>query len=208
MKTLNHMFIHPARRTARHCRRGFTLIEMMVAVVIGAMIMGAACNTYIMLLKSSLSVSNYIEMASNSRLALEYFGRDMKMASAVYTATVDNLIVGVPSGQELAGFATLNFVQYQFLPETDPKRLGKFKLVCTGYNDKNVKNFEKVLMHNVLPGGYQFLYFTHDGDVATTAISIKDVQMSVKLESKTIALKQTDYVLSARFMMRNKPTNL
>ncbi len=63
-----------------HKTAGFTLIELIVALVIGAIIVGAVYSTYIVQQRSYIAQEAVAEMQQNIRAAMLLMGRDIRMA--------------------------------------------------------------------------------------------------------------------------------
>ena len=56
----------------------------MMAVGLMAIILGSITTSYMFLVKSSIGMGNYVDMNAQSRNGLETFGRDARMAAALY----------------------------------------------------------------------------------------------------------------------------
>jgi prepilin-type N-terminal cleavage/methylation domain-containing protein len=71
-----------------HVRRlrvqsGFTLMEMMVALLAGLMILASVVYTSISLTHSMVAISNYYQLDTSSRNTLDVMSRDIRNASAL-----------------------------------------------------------------------------------------------------------------------------
>ena len=65
-------------------KRGFTLSEVIIAASISSVLMSGITSSYMFIFKSSLGASQYVEMSTQSRIGMERFGRDMRMAVDVW----------------------------------------------------------------------------------------------------------------------------
>ncbi len=190
---------------------GFSLIEVMLSVTIGVMIIGAVCVSFLQMTKACYAVINYSEMTSAARTALAYFGRDMRMAENVQVyVDGDNratqITVNIPSAVD----GQPDVINYQFLEDTHPRREGKHVLERTHYDfNGNVIHHREVLQ-NVVEDGYQFVFYNTNGDPIPSQDlhirygEVKEIQMDAMMQKETLQTSQTDHVISARYMMRNK----
>ncbi len=69
-----------------HQEAGLTLIELMIAVVVGLAISGAAMSMLVMSQKATIVNDQVVETQQNVRLAMELLARDVRMASYNYVA--------------------------------------------------------------------------------------------------------------------------
>jgi prepilin-type N-terminal cleavage/methylation domain-containing protein len=63
-----------------YIRSGFTLMEMMIAIVAGLVILGSVVVTTITLSRSMVAISNYYDLDSSSRNTLDVMSRDIRNA--------------------------------------------------------------------------------------------------------------------------------
>ncbi|HUG12054.1 MAG TPA: prepilin-type N-terminal cleavage/methylation domain-containing protein [Opitutaceae bacterium] len=77
-------------------RRGFTLVEIMVVVVLSGLILGGVMSTYIAVLKSSMRLWHYEKMERDANRGLETFARDVRMAKAVAWGSDTTITLTVP----------------------------------------------------------------------------------------------------------------
>jgi len=137
--------------------------------------------------RSSASLANYIGMNKEGRVALEVISRDIRMAMDVNSASTTTLDIDV-YGQ---GGITNN-VYYTY--DTDNKTIYR-----------ELDGTKEALMGNV--ESFSFNYFNLRRESTTSPISIKEVQMEAYMLRKTLALDNSNYIISARFMMRNRPVS-
>src|SRR5581483_1356878 len=88
-------------RPERRRRGGFTLAEVMIGASLGSVVLLGVLTTYLMLLRSGVSASNYSVMESQARRAFEQFGIDARMSSGVAStltgAVVTKVTLTVPN---------------------------------------------------------------------------------------------------------------
>src|SRR4051794_12271109 len=82
--------IYSSKRPARKNRlgRGFTLVEVLIAMGLSLIILGGVLSTFLLMVRSGLRASNYSMMEAQTRRAFEQLGIDARMAngfSAVFS---------------------------------------------------------------------------------------------------------------------------
>jgi len=173
-------------------RKAFSLVEMMVTLTILTLVLASIIPTFVFFTKSITSLGNYTVMSGESRGALELFGRDLHAAEDLTTATASELTVELPA--EL-GAATVNY-KYN---STDQN------LIRKKTDSSGTVLSEKILFEDV--AAFKFLYYNRlNVDVSNSASILaeaKSVQINAKLLKKVITSNTTDYIISARFLMRN-----
>lgn len=190
-------------KTLFNSKKGFSLAEIMVATTISAFILTSAYATIMSLAKGSESMINFSEMNGQTRVALELFGRDMRMASDVETASEQVVKVQkkvyIPSSN--ANIAC--DITYEFVPsaETFTRTIVR--------RDTGTTIEDRILLYDVdaLKFTYYSLINPTDPWVSPAAhnpLEVKHVQIEAKLQRNVLNLKNTNYIISARFMMRNK----
>lgn len=169
--------------------RGFTLVEMMVAGGISAIVLTGIMTTFLFLGRSGARFQNYNDMEAQSRRTLELFAQDVRQASSItwnsdtsLTLTVNGLTVSYASSG------------------------GNFTRQINGGAVGN-------LITGITANTFSFRAFNLDGDelpLSTAAErtaannTTKQVQISMQTErsQQTLAVA-TNTVLSARFILRN-----
>ncbi|HKK18940.1 MAG TPA: hypothetical protein VJ952_09705 [Opitutales bacterium] len=168
------------------------MAETMVSVTILAIVLASIIPTFVFFTKSITGLGNYTIMSGESRGALELFGRDLHAAEDLLLASASDLEVLLPA--EMDG-AT---VHYKY--DADGRNLSRKKTDSSGTVLSNEVLFEDV-------DSFKFVYYNRlSVDVSQSASIIaetKSVQINAKLLKKVITSKTTDYIISARFLMRN-----
>jgi type IV pilus assembly protein PilW len=85
----------PRKKRLANLQQGFTLVELIVAMAIAGIVMGAIYSTYKSQQDSYVTQTHVVEMQQNLRAALYVIGRDIRMAGFNPTGITD-----------LAGFVT------------------------------------------------------------------------------------------------------
>lgn len=155
-------------------------MEVMVAMTIGTFMLASAYATIMSLAKGSQSVINFTEMNTQTRHALEVFGRDSRMAEDVKLSQSARTVL-VVDGDE---------VEYQFVSAAKIMT----RTVNGGTPDVLLFDVDELL----------FNYYTLRHGVTSSPLEVKHIQLEAKLERRVLNIANTNYIISARFMMRNK----
>ena len=186
--------MHPIRPIANF-RRGalgrqaFTLVEMMMATAISAIVMTAVVSTYILSLKGFRAIENYAVIHADGRRAIDFFGRDMRAVSAISSFGASNMTVTIPTAFSTSGSVISN--------KTVSYSMSKGGLVRA---DSDLGT--SLLATNI----YQLTFSLYDRVGSNTAVlaNAKGVQVDIKLRKYVISQIQSEDYLSARLDMRNK----
>lgn len=187
--------------TVRERARGFTLVELMVAALLGGLVLTGVLATNLQLLRSGVRVTHYAEMSSQVRRGIEQLAGDLRSASAItwHSASDITLTIPTPGGStRQVTYAWTEATQAFFLVP------GPSSAATTG----------RVLLVRGIPAqpdgtpGVAFARYDRDGNVATTDLATKGVQVSLNVvRSARTAAESTDTAVSAIFILRNKPVS-
>ena len=177
-------------------RSAFTLAETMVSVTILAIVLASIIPTFVFFTKSITGLGNYTIMSGESRGALELFGRDLHSAEDLLLASASEVEVLLP--EEMGG-TTVNY---------------KYNAADRNLTRKKTDDSGTVLSEDILfedVDAFKFVYYNRLSMDVSNSPSIlaetKSVQINAKLLKKVITSNTTDYIISARFLMRNfKPS--
>lgn len=175
-------------RKSGSSRRGFTLAEVLVAVALSGVILAASTGSLLFLAKSSNGLGNYQEMNMRSRFALEEFGSDARMTEEVTAVSATSVTLVVYT----AGGGTANVV-YSY-----DSVAGTFTRTEGGVSRVMLEDIESLAMTC-----FQFDRVTE----TTNPLEVKQIQLEVVMQRETLAIANTNEIISARFMMRNRSVN-
>jgi len=174
-------------------RDAFTLSEALVALSIGTLIMAGVLTTYLLSVKSLQALSNYWEIHSDGRFAVDRFAADMRAVSSLVSMNATQLVCVVPLAFSGSGSVISNkTVSYVYAGD----RLYRTETI-SGTTTR------KTLAENI----YQLNFRLYDkvGNPTVVLSSAKQVQLDMKLRKYVVGQSQTEEYLSARLVMRNIP---
>jgi type II secretory pathway pseudopilin PulG len=185
--------------------RGFTLAEVMIGASLGTMVLLGVLSTYLMLLRSGVSASNYSVMESQARRAFEQLGVDSRMASTVTSTTtgspavVTKITLTVPNNY----LSNSNQVTYAFDSTNN-----WFYMVPgdgTGYVVPGAGTLpagEYILIRNVT--SVVFNRYDQSSAATTSDAATRHIQAAITVRrSAARTVDATETILSAAFTMRN-----
>jgi prepilin-type N-terminal cleavage/methylation domain-containing protein len=192
--------------------RGFTLTELMISAVLSTIILAAVLSTFLMILRTGANASNYSELETEARQALEMFSREVRLANSVgsgYSST--SVTLGIPDTSS-SRTAVAYSVTYAF--DTTNKQ---FTRTGPPIDNPSGTSTTTVLVNNVqqIPGVNPFNYYRYvttggyvngfQSNTAASAVEIKQIEINfVAQRTNTTVNTATNKVLSARFILRNK----
>jgi len=168
----------------RRAKAGVSLVELMIALSIASVLLVMVTAVLISFSQWSYGLGNYLAMNQQSRQALEVMGRDFRMASVVNEISDDRVSFSVPT----AGGGLL-VIRYEIDAGNGTVRRvadGESRVILDSVNDINFQFF------NVL------------GAESTLLSDVKVVQVNAEMQRRVLAATNTNYLISARFTMRNK----
>lgn len=187
-------------------RRGFTLVELMVAAGLGAIVLAGVLTTNLELARSGTRVTQYAEMSTQVRRALEQLEGDLKSAITIIWNGPSDITLTLPAQN-----GTTSQVTYAWREVTVGASLGQIFFRVPGA-DSLATAGRIDLVRGIPPladgsPGLIFSRYDRDGAVATTDLETKRVQVSLNLvRSASSVGDTTDTAVSAVFVLRNKPT--
>ena len=190
--------MHTSTTPEPRAQRGFTLVELMVAAALGALVLAGVLTTNLQLVRSGTRVTQYAEMSAQVRRGLEQFEGDVKSAVTLTWNGASDITLTVPSQ---AG--TTSQVTYAWTNATQ-----SFFLVPGASSAATAGRIYLVRGIPLLAdgsAGLTFARYDRDGNVASTDLTTKKVQVSLNVVRSTANTSGTDTAVSAIFVLRNKP---
>ena len=179
-------------------RRGFTLVEVMVAGTLGSMVLAGVLSSFLMLTRSSQRLYYYNGMEAESRRTLEEFAQDVRMASDSTYNSATSVTLTVPDNYGTSG----NRVTYAF---------GNTTLNAVTYNncfyrrpgDASSTIAPTILVKNVTD--CVFLRYDVLGGATTLDSATKRIELSLRVSNtRSTLVAATDNIVSATYLLRNK----
>lgn len=194
------MRISMARKdSADRAGGGFTLVELMVAATLGALVLTGVLATNLELLRSGVRVTQYAEMSAQVRRGFQQLEVDLKSASAITWKSASDITLTIPTSD-----GSTRQVTYAWSSSTQD-----FFLVPGASSAATTGRVNLVKGIPALPDGSAgviFARYNRDGATATTDAATKSVQVSLYvLRTSPQTRSTTDTAVSARFILRNKP---
>lgn len=172
------------------------MAEVVIAMTIAVFISGFAYATILALAKGSESMINFTEMNSQTRLAVERFGRDARMAKRVLLDqfSESSVILRVPD----AFTGVTRDVRYAY----DAESKAFIRQVWeTAYSSQTPPDDQRILVTHV--DALKFNGYTILDQPTTHPPDIKHIQLEALLVRNVLNIDNSNYILSARFMLRN-----
>jgi len=180
------------------CRRGgFTLIELMVAATVSAVVLMAVLGSQAQLIRSSIQATRQAEMEAQVRNALETFGIDLRSATRLVRNGAADITLTLRSP---GGDTELTYAR--------DSATGEFFSVPGASSSSTTGR--RVLARNIpaeVAGnpGLIFEGFDNNNNATTQASSITRIQVSLTVVRDTpTILPAVSYSASAGYILRNK----
>ncbi|MBI3885626.1 MAG: prepilin-type N-terminal cleavage/methylation domain-containing protein [Opitutae bacterium] len=183
------------------CQCGFTLVEAMVAALLGGLVLFGVLSTNLQLMKSGVRMTQYAEMNSQVGRGLDQLGHDLKSASDVALNSASDLTITIT---DAAGTTTQVTYAWTSASQSFFRVAGTDSTVTTG---RTVLVTGIPALANGSPG-VSFARFDRDGVAATTNAATKRIQVLMNITRTAVTTVATnDSAVSATFVLRNKPVS-
>jgi prepilin-type N-terminal cleavage/methylation domain-containing protein len=182
-----------AKRRAFSSRRGFTLVELVVATLISAIVFAAIFSAYIFMARNLARLANSQTQFGQSRNVLQFFARDVGNASQVLTYQASAVALLLPSPSDPTITYTVTYT-YDNAAQT---------LVRL----ESLSHTSVTLLSNLTT--LTFRYYTRAGTETTTAINIKQIQLNYNtaVGSSDTGTRSQNTMVSSRVALRNKSSS-
>lgn len=190
-------------------RKGFTLTEVIIAMVLGSLMMAAVMSTFLMIIRSSQRVANYNEMETEAARSLETLSRELRMATSIASTKADavtgnehilsKIKLTVPDEETNPASPTTYEVEYWFRTEADGTRTLVRQEVGSTEVRELVRNIDGNRVHN-------FIRYDQAPSFAINDYSTNQIQltMTVMNNYRGLVASTTERVISAYFVLRNR----
>jgi type IV pilus assembly protein PilW len=155
-------------KNSGHHAPGFTMIELLIAMTVGLIVLGALCSTFILQNRAYDAQEQYTEMIQGARAGMDMMARDIQMAG--YN----------PTGASFDGVA---YSASQLQVQSDHNGDGD-----TGDTDENIiytyDSINRRINQNAQPfvdniQSFSFEYLDSAGSATTTSSDIRQVRLII-----------------------------
>jgi prepilin-type N-terminal cleavage/methylation domain-containing protein len=184
-----------ATRRMRDCR-GLTLIEMLVALSVGAMVLAVVAVLSVYALRSFTAMGNYADLEARSRIALDKITREVRQATNVIDFGADATTKWIRLGTVGQG-TSIRYVWYADDRELDCEKTGEptqtYLTECDGWDFA-------LYQRTPLADSTNQFYPT------TNASMCKMIEMNWRCSRTLLGRKwSTESIQSARIVLRTNP---
>src|SRR2546430_17313788 len=85
------------RKRLQNRRSGFTLVEVMIAMSLSLIVLAGVMTTYLFIMRAGFSTKSYADMENQSRIGLELFARDARMAKSITWNSSTSITLVIPT---------------------------------------------------------------------------------------------------------------
>jgi len=157
----------------------------MISMGLASVALAAVLSSFIFLMRSSLSTTDYAGMDQEARAALETFAQEVRMADAVVNFSTNSVTLNVPTA------SSSYTVNYTYVPTLK----AFYRAYATAGQKLLVKGVDRFSLNR----------FTLQQTVATNNLETKQIQLELRAaRSGPAQAFASNNVISARYILRNK----
>ena len=178
----------------------FTLVELLVAVTLSAVVLLGVLTTTVQLMRTGLSITHYSEMESQVRVGLETLGHDLRSASAITWNNASDLTLTVPQSDGSTAQVTYAWT-------------GASQSLVRVPGANSTATAGRLTLITGIPsqaGGAPGLTFTRydtAGNPTASDTATKEIRVTLTVVRRAaIGPAATEIGVSETFVLRNKPT--
>ena len=174
---------------------GFTIVELMIAVILSAVVFAAIFAGYIFMARNLTRLTDFEQQQVQNRQVLFQLEKDAGNATQVSTAGVSTLVLTMSSG-------TITYT-YSSIATSGPPVQAAQTLVRTD----SATNTTVTQLSNLTT--LTFRYYNSSGSVASTTLNIKQIELtySSAVGNSSNGTLSSNTVTSARVTLKNKKTS-
>ncbi len=177
----------------RRARRGFTLVEVLIATTLASILTLACVTAFLYTIRGERSLANYGEMNQKARVLLEQMGRDFRSAGDVPAGGFNSTSVTLKVPTDTTGTVWQTVIwaydaTHAQITRTDAS--GNVKVYAS-----NVTSFA-------------FSYYNTSGNTPSNDVELKQIQLSMRMLRNVQSAQTSEYVISAQFTLRAKSTTV
>jgi len=163
----------------KRAEQGFTLVEVLIAMAIGGLLLGAVISTFMMQSKSYDVQEQMTEMVQTARAAMDMMGREVRMAGYDPTgAGVEGIPYHVAQLQVLADLRGANPADPPDGDTDDPNENITYTYDAKNLQiDRNTGGGNQPFAENI--EAFTFIYLDGDGCPTTTTADIRQIRVTI-----------------------------
>lgn len=169
-------------------RRGFSLVELMVASSEGILLMSMVLGVLVSSMSVGASIGNYSDMSTQARIAMSTMESDLRAVSHLSVASGTRMEFQVVNGVN-SGIPSVSSIAYTYDGATGTLR----RESPIGANGRLVMSDLK---------NCQFQYFDGADAPAANPLSAKKVLIYAEMQRRNVGKLNTDTIVSAVVVMR------
>jgi len=176
-------------------QKGFTLIELMIAMTVGGIVMAAVMTSFFSQHETYLAQDEVVEMQQNARIAMDMLARDIRtigydpdsLGAALTTSGIDAngtaSTLTFTRDDETGGLETIEYSLYDaFVSATPPKNDGKVDDLALQVTDKfGNSGGRQPIAENI--SQLEFRYLDENGNPTSTLAKVQSIQVSLLVQS-------------------------
>lgn len=188
-------------RTKRTPNRGFTLVEVLIAASLSTVVLAGVMSAFLLVGKTGYAASNYSEMETQTRRALDIFGSDARKAVDIRWNSAQSITLSVATSTNATTLVT-----YAYDTDASSATYGCFYRVL---GDASSTQPRRKLVTGVASDfAFQRFKLEQSGvadNTATTDLETKQIQLNLRAtRTGNTAVAANQAALSARYILRNK----
>ena len=192
----------PSTRKKVAQRAGFTLVEVMIAMALSLIVLAGVLSTFLYIVRAGYSTTSYADMENQSRMGLELFARDARMAKNITWNSSTSITLTIPTSSSDATYL------YQY-----NSTAGTFTRTCTSAGTTAETLITGITASSFTLQGYKlttdpvthYPYAVDLSNLSQASVDTKQIQLTLGLgRSVSTVPGASSNVISARFILRNK----
>jgi len=189
----------------------------MIAATLSGAVLAGVLSAFLLIGRTSANASNYSELESQARKALEIVGREARMANSILGSNFSStsITLGIPdsssSSSSVAYQVTYTFDSTNKIftrtgpPLTDPTGASTTTVLVSGV--QTIPNVTPFRYYRYITGNYDYNNTSSNliSMPGGNPVEVKQIEINfIAQRTNTTVATATNKVISARFILRNK----
>lgn len=191
IRTRSEVFVKVSPVNYNIGERGFTLVELMIAIAVGGIVMAAVMTSFLSQHNNYLAQDQVVELQQNSRVAMDMLVRDIRssgydpnnLGAGIVTAGANNLVFTREDDLAANGLETISYSLFDaFASAAPPSNDGLTDdLALQVTTAAGTSAGRQVVAENI--SQLEFRYLDEDGSVTATLNNIRSIQVSIMVQA-------------------------